>query len=238
MNLDSSGMSHGPDAHAGRRPRALLVLLATLALLAIAALTALARDARAQDAGPLSPERFAALDTLYVSSIALEAGTATIADGRRVCQALNRADRLLARYAAVCRSSLKVSSAVEAFGACTSRRGCGRTARTVRMALTRYIADVRASNAVVAVEVPLGPCRTELSASRSLLRSFTKLRDGFKLLERGTRTRSDTVVERAMARILDASEELAQLPTAAQSRETYLRVCAPTPAPAPAASGA
>lgn len=239
MDQDMSDMPQARSARAGWRARRRrnaaparvpLVLTATAALVVIAAATVLTGGAHAQEGGPLSPARFAAIDSVYLMSIGVEGGTIAIADARRACQALDRGDRLLASLATTCRSSLKLASASETLGACETRSACGRATKRMRVSLSAFIGELRAANAIVALNVPEGACRTELSASRSLLRQLTKLRDGFKLLERGRRTRNSALIDRAGARIIGAAAQLAEQPTSLEARETFLRVCAP-PAP-------
>ena len=194
-------------------------------------------EVRAQATTPLSAARFAALDTVYAMSVGIDAGTTSFTAAKPVCEALDRADRLLAIHGTTCRDSLDFGLASEAFGACATPRGCGRGARRTRIALSRLIADFRRSNAIVAVEVPAGDCRTELTASRSLLRDVGKLRDALRLLERGIAARSPRIIARAETQIADASAAFDRQPTAQQSRETYLRVCAPGQAPAAPQAG-
>jgi hypothetical protein len=198
---------------------------------AIGVLVAAGATSHAQATGPLSTERYAALDAVYASSVGLEEGASTVGDLRAVCQALDRGDRLLASQRKACLSIVKVSGASDTLAACQTQGGCVRVARRLRMRLTENIVALRAANRVVAVEVPRGACRTELTASASLLSGLRKLRDGVGLLERGMRTRSSKLLGRALVKISEADALLAQQPSSRQSQATFQSVCAPPPAP-------
>ncbi|HEV7805667.1 MAG TPA: hypothetical protein VGO80_07615 [Solirubrobacteraceae bacterium] len=206
------------------------VLLRLLVVTAAVASAAPAAQARAQDAAGLSPARFAALDAVYVASLPLDRNptSAQVAELRRVCDALDRSDRLLAVERASCLTGVDVVGPSKAFARCTARRGCRRAVRTLRVVLRRSLADARAANRIVALELAPGACRTELRAGRALLRSLEALRDGLALLERGLRTNDRAVIRRAERRIAAAGERLADQPTAAQSLEVFRGVCGPS----------
>ena len=211
------------------RMRACGALAARAALVATVVALAAAAAVQAQPSASLSPARYAAFDAMYTAIAAFEESPtpAATADVRRVCNALDRGDRLLAVTRRLCLASLKIFPAAEAYGACDTRTGCRRAARRLRIAFTEMFVRTRASNRIVAAEVAPGACRTELTADRALLRAIEKLRDGLRLLERGLRTGSSATVQRAEGRIADASLVLAQQPSAAQAHETFRGACAP-----------
>lgn len=199
--------------------------------------------AYAQAPAGLSPQRFSAFDALYTASAAVEESpsASTAANARRLCAALDRGDRLLAATRTACLTSLKSFPAATALAACATQRSCRRAARRLRMVFSQTLVDLRASNQIVALELAPGPCRTELTAAGSLLRSMEKLRNGLRLLERGLLTGKRALSRRGARQMLAASLELAQQPSALQARETFRRVCAPpgappTPAAPPAAT--
>ena len=216
--------------------------IVTAAAVALVMVGAGGGAAYAQAPAGLSPERFRSFDALYTASVAVEESpsASTAADARRVCDALDRGDRLLAAARTACLTSLKAFPAADAFAACATQRSCRRTARRLRIVLSQTLVDLRASNRIVAVELARGPCRTELTAAGSLLRSMEKLRNGLRLLERGLLTGKRALSRRGARQMLAASLELALQPSALQARETFRRVCAPagaSPTPAtPAAS--
>ena len=211
-----------------RRRRATRLVLTAIAV-AVAASAGTASAASAQVSGTLSPARFAAFDTMYTALVTYEdyPSPAALAEARRVCDALDRSDRLLAITRRGCRTSLKSVPAFEAYAACETRRGCRTAARRLRIVLNETLVDIRASNRIVAAEVAPGPCRKELTASRALMRTFEMLRDGLRLLERGLLTRRRATIRRAEARIAAAALELAQQPSGRSSQETFRRACAP-----------
>jgi hypothetical protein len=190
--------------------------------------------AYAQAPAGLSPDRFSSFDALYTASVAVEErpSASTVAKARRVCDALDRGDRLLAATRTACLTSLKSLPAADAFAACATQRSCHRAARRMRIVLSQTLVDLRASNQIVAVELAPGACRTELTAAGSLLRSMEKLRNGLRLLERGLLIGKRALSRRGERQMLAASLELAQQPSALQARETFRRVCAPSGAPA------
>jgi len=201
------------------------------AALCVAMLAGAAAGTHAQAPGALPPARYAALDAVYVASLPLDGQPtpAQEAELRRVCEALDRSDRLLAALGGSCLRSLEAIAPARAYARCETRRGCLRTARRLRIALSRSIADARAANEVVAQEVPAGACRTELRSSKALLGSLEALRDGLRLLERGLRENRRTIIRRAESRIARAGAALDDQATAAQSLEIFRGVCAPAP---------
>jgi hypothetical protein len=210
---------------AARTYRAVRLILAAAAF----AIAAPAAGADAQAPGSLSAPRFAAFDSVYSALVALEdAPTASsTVDVRRVCNALNRSDVLLAITRRTCLTSLKVLSASEAFAACETRRSCRAAVRRLRIAFSETLLHTRRSNRIVAAEVAPGPCRTELTASRSLLRALERFRDALRLLERGLATGNGATVRRAEGRLLAGSIELAQQPTARDAQQAFRSGCAP-----------
>lgn len=186
--------------------------------------------ARAQEPA-LSAARFAALDSVYTMTVMLEdtPSAAVLGVARRVCEALDRNDRLLAVMRTACLTQLKSSAAGEAFASCQTPRGCRRATRRWRIVFSQILVDLRASNKVVVLELPPGPCRTELTASQILLRTITKLRDGLRLLERGLLTGKRAIIRRAERQIGAAALALARQATPQVSRDTFRRVCAPSP---------
>jgi hypothetical protein len=204
-----------------RRP--LIVAAVFCATLAAAA------QALAQHPAGLSPARFAALDSVLFASLPLDRNPTPdeVAELRRACVALDRADRLLAAAQKSCLTGVDAVAPSQAFAGCGTRRGCLRTARALRIVLRRTVADARAMNAVVALELAAGACRTELRSSRALLRAVEALGDALALLERGLRAHDRSVTRRARARIAAAGDALDGQPTAAQSLEVFRGVCAP-----------
>ncbi len=158
-------------------------------------------------------------------AISLAGGAALL----RACDALDRGDELLAATRATCLTSLQALDPGRAFARCSSRRGCLRAARRLRIVLSRTLAVARASNRVVELELAPSACRTELRSSRALLGALTALRDGLRLLERGLSTNDRAVVRRAEPRISAARGDLDDQPTAAQSLEIFRGVCGPAP---------
>ncbi|MEY2513092.1 MAG: hypothetical protein QOJ89_450 [bacterium] len=206
--------------------RALLSLTAAVVALFVGAGGA----AGAQQAAGLSSARFAALDSVYTAFVALDgSGTsAAAADVRRVCDALDRSDRLLAITRTACLAALRLAPARESFASCQTPRACSRGARRVRIAYSRTIRASRASNRVVAGELRPSACRRELTVAHDQLRSMQKLRDGMRLLERAllTRRRADTL--RAEQLIADSVTLAQQQPTTRQARTAFRGACAPT----------
>jgi hypothetical protein len=68
-----------------------------------------------------------------------------------------------------------------------------------------------------------------LTASQGRLRTLTKLRDGLRLLERGLLTGKRAILRRAQRQIDAAFDKLDRGATAQTSRDTFRRVCAPSP---------
>jgi len=201
-----------------------LMLTATMA--AILALAAGA--AQAQQSNRLSPARYAAIDSTYAAFVELDGSAAMPATAavRRVCDALDRTDPLLAITRTTCLAALKIGPAREAFAACKTPRGCSRAARRIRIAFAGALAASRASNRIVAVEVASGACRDELTVSGDQLRSMQKMRDGMRLLERALITRKRAVIRRAEQLIADSVTLARQQPATQQSHATFRRVCA------------
>ena len=139
--------------------RALLSL--TAAVVALLAVVGSAADAQ-QSAG-LSSARYGALDSVYTAFVALEdRGTSTAAaDVRRVCDGLDRGDRLLASQRTACLAALKLAPARTSFAACQTPRGCSRGARRVRIAYTRAIRALRRRTA--SSPASCGPARVAAS---------------------------------------------------------------------------
>jgi hypothetical protein len=206
--------------------RTILSAALVVAVLAAGA-TALAL---AQQPTVLSPARFAALDAVLFASLPLDGNptAAHEAELRRVCDALDRTDSLLAAVRAACLTSLEAIAPARAYARCRTRLGCLRSARSLRIVLSRTLARSRESNRIVELELAPGACRTELRSSRALLGALTALRDGLRMLEGGLRANRRTVVRRAEQRISLARDWLANQPTAAQSLEIFRGVCAPT----------
>jgi hypothetical protein len=210
-------------------------LLRLFVLTAAVASATLAGQAQAQDARGLTPARFAALDAVYVASLPFDRNPtlAQVAELRRVCEAVDRGDRLLAVERTSCLTAVDVVRPTQAYARCTARRACLRAARALRIVLRRSLADARAANRIVALELAPGACRTELRSGRTLLRSLEALRDGLALLERGLRTNDRALIRRGERRIAAAGEALDDQPTAAQSLEVFRGVCAPAAPRAP-----
>jgi hypothetical protein len=200
-----------------------------VAILALAA----AQPAQAQQAAALSPARYVAVDAVFFASLPLD-GNPTAAERAellRVCDALDRGDPLLAVTRTSCLAALQAIAPSRAFARCSTRRGCLRSARRLRILLSRTLTGARASNAVVEHELAPGACRTELRSSRALLRALTALRDGLRLLERGLSADDRALIRRAERRVSAARGDLDDEPTAAQSLEIFRGVCAPAAAP-------
>jgi hypothetical protein len=204
------------------------VLLRLLVLTALAS-TVPAAAAQAQAAAVLSPGRFAALDAVYVASLPLDRNPtrAQVAELRRVCEAVDRRDRLLAVERTSCLTGVDAIGPSQAFARCSARRACVRAARALRIVLRRSLSDARAANGIVALELAPGACRTELRSNRALLRSLEALGDGLAMLERALRRNDRAAIRRAERRIAAAGDALDDQPTAAQSLEVFRGVCTP-----------
>jgi hypothetical protein len=206
--------------------RALLSLTAAV----LALVVGIGGAAGAQHSAGLSSARYGALDSVYTAFVALEdSGTPTAsADVRRVCDALDRSDRLLASRRTACLAALRLAPARTAFAACQTPRGCSRGARRVRIAYTRAIRALRASNRIVSDELRPSACRRELTVSRDQLSSMQKLRDGMRLLERALLTRDSAATLRAEQLIADSVTLARRQPTTRQARTAFRGACAPT----------
>lgn len=222
-----AALGAGARRKTGRSPRRNVVRLTLTAGIIMIALPASPAQAQARD--PLSPARFAALESIYTATLPLDhsVSPSAMANVRRTCIVLDHSDRLLAAMRRQCLTSLKILARSEAFGACVGRTRCSQTAGRLAAALSEMIINARASNRIVNAEVPAGPCRTELRAGQALLRSSTKLRNGLRLLERGLRTRSRAATARAQMLIVAASLELLEQPTAAQAHAAFVAGCRP-----------
>jgi len=221
----------------GRRLRALTALTAAAVIVAAAASVALA-----QAPGPLSAARYAAIDSIKTAFIPVVDGGAG-ADGypavRRVCDTVDRSDRMLAIVRRDCLTGLQLFTATDSAQTCQSPRACGRVWGTIRGAMTQLIGSDRALNDVLAAEVPAGPCRTLLRTSRATLRSAQNVRNAARDIQRGYNANNRAIVRRASKRFASLSPESGHNSTATQRRDRFRRVCAPaqTPVPQPTPPG-
>lgn len=218
--MDVDRQDRGIGAGLSVCARAILTLGAVVTSLAAAV------PAHAQAPDPLSAARYAAIDAV---NTVFASRTADTAEARRVCDALDRSDRLLAIRRKECLMMLKASLDTHAlFHECRTALACSRVARRLATELDELITDRRAANRIIDADVPAGPCHTEMRRSAAALRSVETLRDGLRLLARGLRTHDHVLTRRAKRRLAHGGggDE-----TPGQRRDRFRQVCAPTVMP-------
>lgn len=213
-----------------RAPRRL-----TLVVAAVVTMLAVGVAAHAQASDPLSPARYAAIDAIKTAYVQLpDSPTASdFADVRRVCDALDRTDRLLALARTGCRTTVRILAAADVLSTCQTALGCSRAAGRLAVALGEQLSTTRATNHIVQAEVPAGPCRRYLRARAADLRSGTRLQHAYRVLQRGARTNDLATVRRAQRLMRQARGPVDPHATPARGRARFRRACAPAVLPPP-----
>jgi hypothetical protein len=236
------------DSHQRRRSAAhrhshgLLLQVSAVIAMTAASFAVASTAGLAQAPGPLSASRYDAIDSIKTAFVDEGAGAAGYRAVRRVCEAVDRSDRMLAIVRRQCLTALKLLAANDSAQTCQAPRACGRVWGRIRGAMTQLIDSDRALNAVLAVEMPAGRCRTLLRTSRAALRSGQKERDAARDIQRGYIANNRAIVERAAKRFASVSREGGPRSTSTQRRDRFRSACAPaqtqTPQAAPPAPAA
>ena len=182
---------------------------------------------------PLTPERFALLDTVYTTTIAVDADNASAQDyaaAHAACRALDSADPLLGPLRRPCTAGAKMFKALNAFSACAMPPGCLRSARRARVALTEAIRLARAANTAVDAAGLVDGCRRELRASQGELRLLERLRSVLGLVQQTLATGSRKLGRRLLREADVIDRLVAQQPSPARQRKQFRAACAPAPA--------
>lgn len=199
-----------------------------LNLALVVALGWLALPSAASAQAVLTPEQFAAIDAVYVAFAAFnDDDGATAADrvaARAACSGLGSTGAMLSGLRRSCGAQLRVGQALGATERCRGRTSCLREARRVRRALSELILFARASNRNVNAAGLAPACARELRVSLATLTYYTRLRNGFALLERALIIRSVALARRAERRVATLREPDRR--SIAQQREDYRTGCA------------
>ena len=218
-------MRRSPRPYTARVPRLWIVCAALLVT------GLLAPPAGAQT--PLTAERFALLDAIYTTTMAVTKNTASAEDfaaARAACRALDGADPFLGPLRTACNASIKMLKPVDAFANCGTPVGCLRTARRARIAVNEAIRAARAANTAVDAAGLVDGCRRELRTNQSEMRLLERVRSLLALVQRVLTTGSPTLGRRVQ-RDADAVDRLAdQQPSGARKRKQFRAACAPPPA--------
>jgi hypothetical protein len=200
-----------------------------LGITVVVALSCLALPVTASAQTVLTPGEFAAIDAVYAAFGAFaDANGATATDRRRAraaCTGLGSASRVLSGLRRSCNAQLSVGPALGASARCKGRASCLVAVRRVRRALNELLVRSRASNRNVSAAGFAASCRRELRVDLRTLTYYTRLRNGFALLERALRTRSGTLARRAERRINALREPDSR--SAEQQRLAFQSACGP-----------
>ena len=205
--------------------RSLLTVVVMISLCAVAA-------APAQAAGGLTPAQFTALDRAQAAFLPLTGDNppaAAFDAARAACTELDSSDPLLAALRQQCTAAANVSAASGAFADCLARVVCLRTARRVRVAMTRLIRTARDVNAAVKRSSVGEACGGELRADRSDLRMLARQRDFFALVERALRTGSARLARRVVREGAAIGRLADRQPSPQRELEKFRFACAPAP---------
>lgn len=192
--------------------RRLLLPLAVLAALVPASMAA------AQTPGPLSPERYTALDQILTALIPVEdrdkVTKTQYADATKACSALAGPDPVLDRYRGLCEATIAGSRVVERLDRCTGPSSCRSAIAALRKQLKALMTAGRRLNRVLAVEVPDAKCRKALDQGAEEQRGLRQIDGAYKSLSDGLRLKSDRKLREAIKRL----DKVRGVPSGAQRR--------------------
>ncbi len=194
-----------------------------------------ALPAPAGAAVPLTPERFAALDALYTSSLPFDRehqSAKQLAAARAACRALDGDDPLLGPIRRACTVDLRTVKSMNAFASCRTPLGCLRTARRARIDMSELLSLARRTNAAIDAAALTPSCRSALRAKKDEIRMATRARDMMMLFQRAATTGSRTLFRRLDREANTIIRLSAAMPSAARERKVFRSACAPLPASA------
>ena len=116
-------------------------------------------------APPLSPERFAAIESVLSGAVAYDDGKPTAAERatyKRACAAASASDPLLLAYRRVCQVEQRLLFEDRAGVACRTRRGCATSITRVGRTFREVARLLRARNTAIAAAVTDAGCATAL----------------------------------------------------------------------------
>lgn len=177
---------------------------ALLALVLLTAATATAQD----PPPPLSAERYAAIEPVFVAAVPLDREEPTAAAVKAYsdrCATLPDGDALLVAVRGDCRTLAKVAQLSDSAARCRTARSCLRALERIPPAMDRYLTAVRGLN-TAALEVTDPSCRNALRTSKSDITKIDRLRDLLAALTRALKSGSDRRIERAADR-LEAADD-------------------------------
>lgn len=214
--LDPARAGHSRGVRRLPRPLAGPLLIVALAVPA---------TAFAQEAAPLSKERYEAIDAVHTAAISLErerVPASAFRAARRACGGLTADDALLGPLRRQCTKSVTAARAGVGFARCSRTPTCIRGAAKLRRAVEQVVTTSRTANRAIEAEVDGTACRRALRASAAQLRAGERTASALRALERALRRDSARELERAMAR-LEAirTEDVA----AREQRSRFRRAC-------------
>lgn len=175
-------------------------------------------------AGVLSSSRFKAIDAVYaaIQPVNDSSSPPTAAQLRRIsaaCARLDRRDGLLASQRRVCTAGvafLRAGGAVR----CASKDACVAELGRVIGTLRALLATSRADNRVISRLVDGSGCRKALRTTASDLAGYEAVLGGFRKMQRGLSTGSQTEYNRGQAEV-----EKVDISSEADSRAAFRRAC-------------
>lgn len=196
--------------------RVFATALAAGAALLLGASVALASHA-------ISPERYAALDSVYLAVIPFDrevVPSSAYSAARRACEGLVSTDPPLGALRPQCFDVVRLAQRTERFGRCRGRRDCIRTSRRLRAAISAYLHHTATANRAIDASVSDPACRKALRTSAEEVSSAKRMRLALRLLERGLRRRSRSDLRRALRRVSAIGG-----PSAKLQRERFRGAC-------------